>query len=135
MARCIYPPCDSWTLVTCTDLRVGSCSGDKSIELPRRVRLGGGWVWGAALVRDSTVFHSYEGHRLPRELFLHMTAFLFCESRYPSIGKINNKPRHKNQLKTKRINLNEAAMKQNLSNCQISAFISFHRSNRAAVGK
>lgn len=48
------------------------------------------------------------------------------------LGKINKKSPIED---IKKSNLNGAAMKQNLSNSQISIFFIFHHSNRAAVGR
>lgn len=66
-------------------------------------------------------------------LFLSMMVFSFVKSRIQSPGKIIVKSQYKNKLQM--INLNEAAMKQNLSNSQISIYISLHQSNRTALGK
>lgn len=67
------------------------------------------------------------------ELFLSMMTFSFVRSETQAPGKINGKSQYKNKLKI--INLNEAVMKQNLSNSEMSIFISFHQSNRTALVK
>lgn len=69
----------------------------------------------------------------PMILFLSMMEFYFVRSRTQIPGKINGKSQYKNKLQI--INLNKAAMKQNLSNNEISIFISLHQSNRTALGK
>lgn len=59
-------------------------------------------------------YSTLTNYKAPYRVFLSMMAFSFVRSGSQSPGKINGKSQNKTKLKTKMINLNEAAMKQNL---------------------